>query len=211
MVDFLSEFTRSYSVLNGENPREDSWVTPVWKLFVDDSTNQEGSGIRIILESPKQEKMLKALKLGFPVSNNEAEYEVLLTGLKMGRELGVRAIRVFCDSKLVSAQINTEFQAREPRMAFYLQLAQNIISCFESFEITHIPRMENLEADQLARVRSGIDKNSEHHVDILLSPSTGGTSVNQIDEVPTWMTPIIGYLLRGELPQDKVEAQTLRM
>ncbi|KAL5579158.1 hypothetical protein UlMin_011600 [Ulmus minor] len=38
-----------------------------------------------------------------------------------------------------------------------------------------------------------------------------GFIVNQVDEEPTWMTPIIGYLLRGELPRDKVEARTLRM
>ncbi|KAL5569007.1 hypothetical protein UlMin_025582 [Ulmus minor] len=86
-----------------------------------------------------------------------------------------------------------------------------MISCFESFEITHIPRTENSKADRLAQIGSGIDRSSEHHVDILLNPSTEGISVNQIDEEPTWMTPIIGYLLRGELPRDKVEARTLRM
>ncbi|KAL5559669.1 hypothetical protein UlMin_035880 [Ulmus minor] len=129
----------------------------------------------------------------------------------MARELGVKAIHVFCDSKLVSAQVNAEFQAREPRMAAYLQLAQSVISCFDSFEITHIPRAENSEADQLARIGSGIDKNSELPVDILCSPSTDGTSINQVDEEPTWMTPIVGFLLRGELPQDRTEARTLRM
>ncbi|KAL5540819.1 hypothetical protein UlMin_043789 [Ulmus minor] len=107
--------------------------------------------------------------------------------------------------RLVSAQVNTEFQAREPRMAAYLQLAQSVISCFDSFEITHIPRAENSEADRLARIGSGIDKNSRHHVDILCSPSTDGISINQVDEEPTWMTPIVGYLLRGELPQDRTE------
>ncbi|KAL5551045.1 hypothetical protein UlMin_001221 [Ulmus minor] len=140
MADFISEFTRLDLVLTRENSGEDSWTNPVWKLFVDESTNQEGSGIGIVLESPKQEKVLKALRLEFLVSNNEAEYEALLTGLKMARELDVKAIHVFCDSKLVSAQVNTEFQAREPRMAAYLQLAQSVISCFDSFEITHIPQ-----------------------------------------------------------------------
>ena len=82
--------------------------------------NREGSGIEIVLESLRREKVLKAFKLGFPVSNNEAEYETLLTGLKMAKDLNVKAIHEFCDSKLVSAQINTEFQAREPRMAIYL-------------------------------------------------------------------------------------------
>ena len=211
VADFISEFTQSDSVLTRENSGEDNWMNPVWKMFVDGSTNQEGSVVGIVLESPKQEKMVKAFRLEFPVSNNEAEYEALLTGLKMARELGVKAIHVFCDSKLVSAQINTEFQARGPGMAAYLQLAQNMISCFDSFEITHIPRTENSEADRLARIGSGIDRSSKHHVDILRSPSTDGISVNQVGEEPTWMTPIVGYLLRGELPQDRMEARTLRM
>ncbi|KAL5562357.1 hypothetical protein UlMin_032104 [Ulmus minor] len=86
-----------------------------------------------------------------------------------------------------------------------------MISCFDSFEITHIPRVENLEADRLARIGSGIDRSSGHHVDILCSPSTDGISINQVDKEPTWMTPIVGYLLRGELPQDRTEARTLRM
>ncbi|KAL5561881.1 hypothetical protein UlMin_031628 [Ulmus minor] len=211
VADFISESTRSDSVLTRENSGEDSWTNPVWKLFVNGSTNQDGSGIGIVLESPKQEKVLKALRLEFSVSNNEAEYEALLIGLKMARELDVKAIHVFCDSKLVSAQVNTEFQAREPRMAAYLHLVQSVISCFESFEITHIPRAENSEADRLARIGSGIDRSSKHHVDILCSPSTDGISINQVDEGPTWMTPIIGYLLRGELPQDRTKARTLRM
>ena len=160
-------------------------MRPVWKLFIDGSTNQEGSGIGIVLKSSKQEKVLKALRLEFPVSNNEAKYEALLTGLKMARELDVKAIHVFCDSKLVSAQVNTEFQAREPRMAAYLQLVQSMISCFDSFEITHIPRTENSEAVRLARIGSGIDRRSKHHVDILRSPSTDGISVNQVGEEPT--------------------------
>lgn len=63
----------------------------------------------------------------------------------------------------------------------------------------------------MAQIGSGVDRNSGHHVDILYSPSTDGASINQIGEGPTWMTPIIGYLLRGELPQDKAEARTLRM
>ncbi|KAL5569292.1 hypothetical protein UlMin_025867 [Ulmus minor] len=48
-------------------------------------------------------------------------------------------------------------------MAAYLQLAQNVISCFESFEITHIPQAKNSEADRLAWIRSGIDRSSGHH------------------------------------------------
>ncbi|KAL5545737.1 hypothetical protein UlMin_005424 [Ulmus minor] len=160
VADFISEFTRSDSVLTRENPGEDSWTNPVWKLFVDGSTNQEGSGIGIVLESPKQEKVFKALRLEFPVSNNEAEYEALLT-------VGFRTSQ-----------------------------------CRISGAGAKDGRLPATRAEY---------KNSELPVDILCSPSTDGTSINQVDEEPTWMTPIVGYLLRGELPQDRTEARTLRM
>ena len=75
----------------------------------------------------------------------------------MARDLDIKAIYVFCDSKLMSAQINTKFQAQEPRMTVYLELENDLISCFESFEITHITQAENSEADRLTRIGSGID------------------------------------------------------
>ena len=106
--------------MSGENLEEGSWEVMSWKMFVDGFTNQEGSGIGIVLESPRHKKIYKVFKLDFLVSNNEAEYEALLTGLKMARDLDIKAIHVFCNSKLVSTQINTEFQAWEPKMAVYL-------------------------------------------------------------------------------------------
>ena len=154
--------------------------------------------------------MLRAFKLDFPVSNNEAEYEALITKLRMARDLGIKIIQVFCDSKLVSAQINTEFEARKPRIAAYLQLTKDLVSQFESFEITHVPRAENAKDGQLARFGSGIDKDGGCPVEISLSPSTSQSSVNNVTEEETWMTPIIRYLESGELPAHKTEAQALR-
>ena len=58
------------------------------------------------------------------VSNNEAEYEALLNRLRMAKDLEVKSIQVFCDSTLVSSQINAEFEAREPRMVSYLESAK---------------------------------------------------------------------------------------
>ena len=115
---------------------------------MDGSTNREGSGIRIVLENSKLEKISKAFKLDFPVSNNEAEYEALLTRLKMAKDLDIKAVHVFCSSKLVSTRINAEFEDKEPRMITYLQLAKDLIAHFESFEITQIPRVANSEVDK---------------------------------------------------------------
>ena len=83
------------------------------------------------------------------VSNNEAEYETLITSLRVAKELDIKNIMVFCDSQLVVNQITTAFEAREPRMASYLQVAKDLISWFDSFEITHVPREVNFEADSV--------------------------------------------------------------
>ena len=88
----------------------------------------EGSRIGIVLEYSYHDKISKAFRLYFPVSDNEIEYEALLIGLKMAKDLDIKAIQVFYDSKHMSAQINFEFEAREPRMVTYLQLAKDLVS-----------------------------------------------------------------------------------
>ena len=92
VVDFILEFTCSSSVLSKMNLDELEWSFPTWKFFVDRSMSQEGSGIGIVLESPTQEKISKTFKLDFLVSNNEAEYESFLTGLRLAKDLDVNFI-----------------------------------------------------------------------------------------------------------------------
>ena len=52
-----------------------------WKVYVDGTVNQKGSGVRLVLISPKEIIIEKSLRLGFSATNNEAEYEALLQGM----------------------------------------------------------------------------------------------------------------------------------
>ena len=54
-----------------------------WKVYVDGTTNQRGSGVELVLISPKEITIEKSLRLGFSATNNEAEYEALLVGMTM--------------------------------------------------------------------------------------------------------------------------------
>lgn len=110
---------------------------------------------------------------------------------------------MFCDSKLVSSQINSEFEARESRMIAYLQRAQDLIADFDSFQVTHIPRAENSGTDRLAWIRSGIDQDSSCRVEILESSSVLESGINNITEEESWMTSIIRYLENRETPWTK--------
>ena len=57
--------------------------------------------------------MKKSFRLGFLVSNNEAEYEALLVGLRMSRQVGADRVQLHCDSWLVVSQIMGEFEAKD--------------------------------------------------------------------------------------------------
>ena len=54
-----------------------------------------------VLMGPHGVKVLYALKFGFKASNNEAEYEALITGLKLAKDVGTKRIRALSDSMLV--------------------------------------------------------------------------------------------------------------
>ena len=124
----------------------------------------------------------------------------------MAKDLDIRNIMVFYDFQLVLNQKTTAFEAREPRMASYLQIAKDLLSCCDSFEISHVLWEANLEADRLARISLGIDKDSTCLVVSLLHLSIDGSLVNTLEEGKTWMTPIIKYLVNRELFPDKNEA-----
>ena len=70
----------------------------------------------LVLVSLKSITIEKSLKLGFSVTNNEAEYEALLEGMSMVQKLGGKAINMFSDSRLVVGQVNRELEVRDKSM-----------------------------------------------------------------------------------------------
>ena len=71
--------------------------------------------------------MLKyGVQLKFSATNNEAEYEWILTGLRLGKALGAKNLLIQNDSKLVIGQIRGEYEAKEERMQKYLRLTKHL-------------------------------------------------------------------------------------
>ena len=131
---------------------------PFWKVYVDGAANQRGSGVGLVLISPEGLTIEKSLRLGLSVTNNEAEYEVLLEGVSMVQRMGGKVIKVFSDSRLVVGQVGGELEARDERMQGYLNQIKFLQSKFESFSLHHIPRSGNTHADSLATLASSSAK-----------------------------------------------------
>ena len=82
------------------------------------------------------------IRLEFPTTNNEAEYEALVAGLDLAKAAGAENIVVHCDSQVVTSQINGDYECKNDRMKRYLEEVKYRISDLE-VEFIQIPREEN--------------------------------------------------------------------
>ena len=80
-----------------------------WKVFIDGSSTSNRAGAGIVLQSPEGLVIEQALTFCFKASNNEAEYEALITGLNSVKILEARHIVVFSDSQLVTNELSGDY------------------------------------------------------------------------------------------------------
>jgi len=123
-------------------------------LSVDESSNQQGSGAGIILEGPNGVLIEQALRFAFKASNNQAEYEALIAGMLLAKEMGAQSLLAKSDSQLVTGQVTGEYQAKDPQMSAYLRYVKMLKGTFATFELVHVPREQNARADLLAKLAS---------------------------------------------------------
>ncbi|GKV09734.1 hypothetical protein SLEP1_g21190 [Rubroshorea leprosula] len=181
------------------------------------TANIEGSGARAVLVGPDGFKSEHALRFKFQTTNNAAEYETLIYGLKVASELKVQSIQVFSDSQLVVGQVNGSCEIRDPQLGRYASVVNRLKSMFVLFQIDKIPRADNHRADELSKLASSQDINPQRStiVEILDAPSYTDLAaecqlLSTNPSTPSWTTPLISYLQSGELPEDKSDAKLVR-
>jgi hypothetical protein len=91
-------------------------TTSVWKMFFDGASFSIGAGAGVVFKSPSQEIISLSYKLEFEVTNNVAEYEALVLGLRDAKEMGIKEVAVFGDAELVVQQVKGVYQTKHPRL-----------------------------------------------------------------------------------------------
>ncbi|XP_024027555.1 uncharacterized protein LOC112093419 [Morus notabilis] len=207
LADFVAEFTG----LPEEVELDD--VPLRWKLYVDGSSNENGSGARLVLQTPEGHKITSTIRFEFPASNNEAEYETLLAGLLLAEHLKVGNIDIFSDSQLVLNQVKDQYETQDEKMAAYLKKVKEALEKFMAYDIQQVPRTENSNADALTRLATSKDTELLKLVPVeVLKASTteGKPEVMLVNFQPSWMDPIIRYMVDDELPKDRQLAKRTR-
>jgi ribonuclease HI len=121
-------------------------------LFIDGAAlpNNEGAGIGGICYKNGIKLFTFAKHIGGK-TNNEAEYSALIYGLEKAIDLGIKDINIFSDSELIVKQINGEYKVKNERMKIKFRKSISILSKYDHWELTHIPREKNMEADALSK------------------------------------------------------------
>ncbi|KAK3013273.1 hypothetical protein RJ639_009594 [Escallonia herrerae] len=210
LTDFIVECT-----LPEEPPQLVISAAPdPWNLYVDGSSALGSSGAGLILISPEGFTIEYALRFGFQASNNEAEYEAFLVGIRLAHVLKVDSLSVHSDSQLVVNHVLGDYEARDERMAQYLNLVKTSAVKFQNFTIRQIPCDQNTQADTLSRLASAeeTDVRRSIYLEFLKDRSISSqTEVETIEQEPCWMDMIVTYLSTGELPSERHEARNLRV
>ncbi|GKA34191.1 reverse transcriptase domain-containing protein [Tanacetum coccineum] len=206
-----------------EHPEDDSLVMTTkveeelpdpWTLFTDGSSCVDGSGAGLILTSLEETEFTYALSFKFDATNNEAEYEALIAGLRIAEQMSVKNLQTNVDFHLVANQVNGSYIAIKSCMVQYLEKVKALASSFKKFSIKHVPRSENKKAYALSKITS---TSFAHLTKQVLVEELKEKFINEAEvlavveeEGDTWMTPIYNYLTEETLLADKEKARAVR-
>jgi ribonuclease HI len=206
-------------------------------MYFDGSMMKTGAGAGLLFISPLGKHLRYVLRLHFPASNNVAEYEALVNGLRIAIELGVRCLDAHGDSQLVIDQVMKNSHCRDRKMEAYCDEVRRLEDKFYGLELNHIARRYNETADELAKIASGrttvppdVFSRDIHQPSVKTDDTPEPEETSAQPEVPSaakgealhvegerngvapnrnWQTPYLQYLHRGELPLDKAKARRL--
>jgi len=230
LVDFITEWM-------------DSQLPPaqvqaeLWTMYFDGSLMKTGAGAGLLFISPLGVHIRYVIMIHFAASNNVAEYEALVNGLKIAIELGVRRLDVRGDSQLVIDQVMKASNCHDPKMEAYCKEVRRLEDKFHGLELVHIARRYNEAADELAKIAStrgtvppdafsrdmhepSIDLDSGADVETtalqqanVIEALLAAAEVMEAEQRPgrpfDWRTPFLDCLIRCELPDDRSEARNI--
>jgi ribonuclease HI len=160
----------------GRQGEVDGFLSQVWALYFDGSKSQGGSGAACILIDPKGKQNFLSCRIEFEFTNNTAEYEALVQGIKKSIDLNIKELKVFRDSKIIIRKVRNTIHYNFPHLRNYQQEVHRLVEHFEAFNITVIPRAKNTLADSLVTAASRISPLEDYEasrftVEILYKPS----------------------------------------
>ncbi|KAF5774546.1 putative integrase, catalytic core, ribonuclease H domain, ribonuclease H-like superfamily [Helianthus annuus] len=215
LADFVADFSSDLQKEAELEVQQLDETKDPWILHTDGSSNVKGTGLGILLKSPQGDIIPHSIACEFQATNNEAEYEALIAGLQIAKDMGVKYLKVYVDSLLITNHFNGSYAVKGEKLTKYLEIVKKLALSFVSFSLTQVPREDNTEADALANLGSSLKIPEDISIPIIhiLAPAIENQVAMEIEEdtaiIPSeeaqsysgsWVSPIMKYLQNGEIP-----------
>nr|AAM44870.1 Putative gag-pol precursor [Oryza sativa Japonica Group]AAP51854.1 transposon protein, putative, unclassified [Oryza sativa Japonica Group] len=198
LADFVVDWTMP------DNRSDNQIDNETWTMAYDGALNSQGAGTGFILTSPSGDQFKHAIHLNFRATNNTAEYEGLLAGIRAAAALRVKRLIVKGDSKLVTNQVHKDYKCSNPELSKYLTEVMKL-------EKRREPLEPGTFLDVLTRpsVKEASGEDSPVAPDTTSGATEAERAVADIETTDDWRTPLIKFISSEELPEDDAEAEKI--
>jgi len=171
-------------------------------LFVDGLSDKRNAGAGIVIKGPSGFTVDHYLQFKFRASNNQTEYEALIVGLRLAKDLGARRLKCNTGSRLVVGQVQGEYQVKDDLLLQYYHKVVEAMKEFEEVTIHHIPQAENAIVDRLSKLVEGKEKGQLKTIirKTLMRPSAGECAA--VDRPADWISDVRELLRRSDARKD---------
>ncbi|KAK8609165.1 hypothetical protein V6N13_025472 [Hibiscus sabdariffa] len=201
--DFTDE-----DLLNISNLEEDG--VKKWILYFDGASNSLGRGVGPVLISPDGDYYPFTGRLELFCTNNMAEYEACVMGLRAAIDRRIKTLEVFGDSLVVIHQIKREWETRDLKLIEYRKLILELTKEFDDVTFAYLPRENNQIAYALATLATLFEAGNRAEMmsirmQIFESPAHCCEIGEEIDGNP-WYYDILQYIKSREYPPQATES-----
>jgi ribonuclease HI len=205
------------------NERPEHWI-----MYFDGALNLKGASAGVLLISPQGEQLKYVLQIHYKASNNRAEYEALIHGLRIALSLDIKRLLAIGDSNVVMEKVNKEWNYVKDTMDAYCIEIRKLEGHFEGIEFQHVPHNNNVTVDVLSKLGSrralvpaGVFIQDLRKPSIkLLDPDNLEPPSNDQNSAPPrdvlmsekendWRKPFIDFILDQLVPDDKAERERI--
>jgi ribonuclease HI len=193
-------------------------------MYFDGSLNLEGAGAGVLFISPQSDHLKYVLQIHYKASNNGAEYEALIHGLRITVSLEIKRLIAYDDSKVVIDQVNKACDIKKNSMNAYCDEVRKLEAHFEGLEFQHVSCDNNVAADVLSEpgskrtlVLAGVFFQDLRKPSIRLisdletshSDTPGSRDVLMAEAEDDWHLDFIAYIVEQRVPENKVEREKI--
>jgi ribonuclease HI len=192
-------------------------------MYFDGPLNLEGASAGVLFISPLGDHLKYVLQIHYKASNNGAEYEAPIHGLRIVVSLGIKRLIAYDHSKVIIDQVNKACGVRKEAMNAYYTEVRKLEDHFEGLEFHHVSRDNNVAADVLSKLGSKrvlvpssifVQDLRKPSIRLLSDPETspndvlGGRDVLMTEAEVDWRLDFI-TIMEKRVPEDKVERKKI--